>query len=118
MSKVATIFIISLLFISNSIFAISATDTAEINAKNKLVTFTDVSNLNVNEQAQVYKILLAKEQDVILIRKKHKGDKKSFKTANKAINKKYNRQIKDVIGKERMKKVNHFSKVKRVNNKK
>ena len=79
MSKLTTIFITALLFLSSSVFAISATEKNEVNAKSKLESFVQVVNLNANEQAQVYKVLLAKEQSTMLARQDYKGDKKALR---------------------------------------
>jgi len=110
MSKITTLLLTALLFISTSVFAVSASDKAVNNAKKKAADFVQVVDLNANEEAQVYKILLAKEQNTLAAKKEHKDDKQAFKSATKPFNKKANRQIKDIIGKERMKKMNKYFK--------
>lgn len=117
MSKITTLLLTALLFVSTSTFAISATEKAENSAKSKLEPFVQVVNLNVDEQAQVYNILLAKEQNTLLARQEHKVDKEAFKAATKPFNKKSNRQIKDIIGKDKMKKMNDFYTAQRAANK-
>ena len=60
-----------------------------------------------------YKILFAKEVNNLTVRAEYKGDKQGFKAATKPFNKKSNRQIKDIIGKEKMKKMNQYFKSKK-----
>jgi len=117
MSKITTLLLTVLLFISTSVFAISASDKAVKKAKNKTADFVQVVELNASEEAQVYKILLAKEQNTLAARAENKGDKQGFKEATKPFNKKSNRQIKDVIGKDKMKKMNQFYKEQKAANK-
>lgn len=117
MSKITTLFLTALLFISTSVFAASASDKAVEVAEKKTADYVRVVKLNGNEQAQVYKILLAKEQNTLLARQEHKGDKEAYKSATKPFNKKSNRQIKDIIGKDKMKKMNDFYTAKRAANK-
>ena len=118
MSKISSLLLTTLLMFSTSVFAISVTDKAMEIAKDKAADFVQVVELNENEASNIYKILLAKEQNTILARQEHKADRASFKAATKPLNKKYNRQIKDVIGKDRMKKMNQFYKAQRAANKK
>ena len=113
MSKITTLLLITLLSISTSVFSFSMTDKAVTSAKNKTADFVQVVQLNADEQTQVYKILLAKEQNTLAARQKFKGDKKGFKAATKPLNKQYNRQIKDIIGKDRMKAMNQYFKEKK-----
>jgi len=117
MSKITTLLLTALLFVSTSVFTISASENAVKVAKNKTADFVQVIELNTDEQKQVYKILLAKEQNTLAARTEHKGDKKAFKDATKPFNKKSNRQIKDIIGKDKMKKMNQFYKAQRAANK-
>lgn len=118
MSKITTLLLTVLLFISASVYALSASEKAVEAAKTKTADFVQVVELNASEEAQVYKILLAKEQNTLAARTEHKGDKQGFKAATKPFNKKSNRQIKDVIGKDKMKAMNHYYKTKRAANKK
>jgi len=110
MSKLSTVLLTVLILLSGSTFAMSLSDKASEHAKNKTADFVQIVQLNADEEAQVYKILLAKEQNTLAAREKHKDDKQAFKSATKPFNKKYNRQIKDIIGKDRMKKMNQFFK--------
>lgn len=118
MSKITTLFLTALLFISTSVFATSASDKAVKVAEKKIADFVQVVKLNGNEQAQVYKILLAKEQNTLAAKTEHKGDKEAYKSATKPFNIKSNRQIKDIIGKDRMKTMNRYYKEQKVANKK
>ncbi len=117
MSKITTLLLTALLFVSTSVFAISASEKVVKIAKSKTADFVQVVELNADEEAQVYKVLLAKEQNTLAARTEHKGDKQSFKDATKPFNKKINRQIKDIIGKDKMKKMNQFYKAQRAANK-
>ena len=118
MSKITTLFLTALLFISTSVFATSASDKAVKVAEKKTADYVQVVKLNGNEQAQVYKILLAKEQNTLAAKTEHKGDKEAFKAATKPFTKKANRQIKDIVGKDKMQKMNQFYKTQRAENKK
>jgi len=117
MSKISILLLTTLLIFSNAIFAISVADKAMEIAKDKAADFVKIVELNENEASKIYKILLAKEQSNMLARQDYKGDKEGFKAATKPLNKKYNRQIKDVIGKNKMKKMNQFYKAQRAANK-
>jgi len=117
MSKITTLLLTALLFVSTSVFAISTSDKAVNNAKKKTADFVQVVELNADEEAQVYKILLAKEQNTLAARAEHKEDKQAFKAAIKPFNKKANRQVKDIIGKDRMKTMNFYYKTKKMANK-
>jgi len=118
MSKITILLLTALLFVSTSVFAFSVSDKAEGNAKKKIDDFIQVVELNTSEKALVYKILLAKEQNTLVARKEHKGDKEAFKSATKPFNRKANRQIKDIIGKDKMKKMNQFYKAQKAAKKK
>lgn len=113
-----TLLLTALLFISTSVFAISTSEKAVKIAKNKTAEFVQVVELTADEEEQIYNILLAKEQNTLAAREEHKGDKQAFKAATKPFNKKANRQVKDIIGKDRMKKMNQFYAAKRSANKK
>ncbi len=118
MSKISILLLTILLIFSNGIFAISVADKAVRIAKDKAADFVKIVKLNENEASTIYKILLEKEQSAVLARQDYKGDKKGFKAVVKPLNIKYNRQIKDVIGKDKMKKMNQFYKAQRATNKK
>lgn len=107
-----------LLFISTSVFANTAEEKVAKAAKKRTDAFVQVVNLNKDEEDKVYKILLAKEHKLSATRKKHKGDKEAFKAEMKPLNRNYNRQIKDIIGGERMVKMNQYTKAQRAANKK
>ena len=113
MKIISTSLITALLFISTSVFAMSVSEKAVKTAKNKTADFVQVVNLNKDEEAQVYKVLLAKEQNTLAARTEHKDDKKAFRAATKPFNKKSNRQIKDIIGGKRMQQMNQYTKAQR-----
>ncbi len=75
--------------------------------------FIKAASLTKDEQVEVYQILLHKEQQYTLAKNEYKGNKVAFKSAIKPINRASNRQIKDIIGAERMKKVNDYKKAQR-----
>ena len=117
--KIKTVSLMAvLLFISTTIFAISAEDKIIKAAKAKTASFVQVVNLDKDEEVQVYKILLTKEQQLSVARKKYKGDKEAFRAEMKPANRDYNRQIKDIIGGKRMKEMNEYNKAQRAANKK
>lgn len=118
MAKITTLLLITLLFISTNAFAVSISDKAVNNAKSKTADFVNVVQLTADEEGQIYKILLAKEQHTLVAKEEHKDDKQAFKAVTKPFNIKANRQVKDIIGKDRMKKMNLYLKEKKVANKK
>ena len=118
MKNLSTILMTVLLFISTSVFAVDTADKTAKAAQKNTAAFVQVVNLNKNEEAKGYQILLAKEQQYSAAKKEHKGDKKAFKAATKPLNKKYNRQIKDIIGADKMKKMNEYKKAQRAANNK
>ena len=113
MAKITTLLLIALLFISTAVFAVSTSDKAVSSAKKKTADFVQVVELNAGEEAQVYKVLLAKEQNTLAAMTDYKGDKQAFKAATKPLNKNSNRQIKDIIGKDKMQTMNRYYKAQR-----
>ncbi len=110
MFKIATLLLTTSLFLSTSVFAGSLADRAVDNAKSKIADFVKVIQLDSAEKERVYKILLAKEQKNLTAKKEHKDDKEAYRKAVSPFNKQYNRQIKDIIGKDKMKQMNKFYK--------
>ncbi|WOH39492.1 hypothetical protein RI844_09755 [Thalassotalea fonticola] len=115
MKNLSTILMTVLLFISTSVFAAETADKA---AQKQTADYVQVVNLNKDEEAKVYQVLLEKEQQYSAAKKEHKGDKQALKAATKPLNKKYNRQIKDIIGADKMKKMNEYKKAQKAANKK
>jgi len=113
MSKISLLLLTALFFISSSAFAISTSDKAVSNAKKKTADFVQVVDLSATEEAQVYEVLLAKEQKNLALKIDYKDNKEAYKAAMKPFNKKYNRQIKDIVGKDKMKKMNQYYKAQR-----
>jgi len=110
MTKISTVLLTLFIIFSSSLSAMSLADKASSYAKSKTAEFVKVVHLTSDEEAQVYKILLVKEQNNLTARAEYKDDKQGFKAATKPLNKKYNRQIKDIIGKDKMKKMNQYFK--------
>lgn len=102
--------LLTVLFITTSI---SAQSKEEKLAKNRTDELVDVLSLDKEETEKVYSVLLEKEKEVTILREKHKGDKESYKAGNKALNKTYNRKMKDFLGGERMSKMHAYYKAKR-----
>ncbi len=116
MSKILTILLTLSVIFSSDTFAMSLSDKAAETAKNKTAEYVQVVKLTSDEASQVYQILLVKEQNTLEAREKYKGDKLGFKAATKPMNQKYNRQIKDLIGKDKMKTMNKYFKAKKASN--
>jgi len=88
---------------------ISAQSKAEKKAQDRSDEIAQVLSLNKTEKGQVYDILLEKENEVSVLRKKFKADKVSLKAEVKTLNPGYNRKLKDLLGGENMKKIHaHF----------
>ena len=64
------------------------------------------------ENIQVYDILVEKETEFNILRKKYKDDKDALKAEIQKLNPIYNRRLKDILGKERMKKYHDYFKAK------
>jgi len=102
-----------LLLISTSVFAMTTQEREVKVAKKNTAAFIKAASLTKDEQVEVYQILLQKEQQYTLAKNEYKGNKVAFKSAIKPINRTTNRQIKDIIGAERMNKVNDYKKAQR-----
>lgn len=113
MKNITTLLTSLLLIISTSAFAGDNADKTAKAAQKKTDAYVQVAGLNKDEQAQVYKILLDKEQKLSAAKEEHKGDKKAVKAAMKPFTASTNRQIKDIIGAEKMDKMNAHLKAKR-----
>jgi len=91
----------------------SAQSKVETSVRQHTEEMTQVLQLTAAEKTQVYDILLEKELKTVTLRKKYKSDPDTKKAAIKKINPLYNRQLKNVIGKERMVRYNAHKKSKR-----
>ena len=118
MRNIATILMTVLLLISTSVLAGNIEEKEAKQAQKRTDVFVEVAKANKQEQQQIYQIMLKKEQQYTAFRKDHKDDKKALKEALKPVNQVANRQIKDIIGSERMNKVHKYHKAKREANKK
>jgi len=118
MKKLSTIFMSLLVLLSSSVFAITAEEREANAARQRTDIFVSVVNLNKNEQEKIYQILLSKEKQSTAVRNKHKGDKDTIRASIKPLNRTSNRQIKDIIGRERMGKMNDYFKAQRAAKKK
>jgi len=113
MKTTSTLLITVLLIITTSAFSMTNQEREIKVAKKNTTAFIKAASLTKDEQSQVYKILLDKEQQNTMIKNKYKGDKVAYRSAIKPLNRTFNRQIKDIIGAERMNQVNDYKKAKR-----
>ena len=90
MAKITTLLLSALLFISTAVFAVSTSDKAVSSAKKKTADFVQVVELNAGEEAKVYKVLLAKEQNTLAAMTDYKG-------VNRPLRRQLNLLIKIVI---------------------
>jgi len=103
------------LFITMSI---SAQSKAEQKAQDRTDEIEQVLSLNKSDKEKVYTILLEKENEIAILRKKHKGDKDALRAEIKKLNPIYNRKLKDFLGGENMKKMHAYFRAKREKSKK
>ena len=82
---------------------LNAQSKAEIFAKENTEKLSDILGLTETENVQVYDILVEKETEFNLLRNKYKGDKDILRLEIEKLNPIYNRRLKDILGKERMK---------------
>jgi len=108
-----TFILLFVIFISYTSFAQSKVANA---VKQRTEKLTEVLQLTDAEKTQVYSILLEKETKTVALRKEYKSDPATKKAKIKQINPLYNRQLKNVIGKERMATYNAYKKSKRKKN--
>ncbi len=100
-------------FISSSVFAGDTIDQVAKIAKRKTAEFVQVLNLSKDEEEKVYQILLYKQHHYASLKNEYKADKKAFRAAAKPINVSTNRQLKEIIGAGKMKKMNQFKRAQR-----
>ncbi len=98
--------------------SISAQSKAEQKAQDRTDEIEQVLSLNKTEKEKVYTILLEKENEIAILREKHKDDKEVLWAEIKKINPIYNRKLKDFLGKERMGELNTHNRAKREASKK
>ena len=92
--------------------SINAQTKAEIFAKENTEKLSDILGLTETENVQVYDILVEKETEFNLLRNKYKDDKDTLRAEIEKLNPIYNRRLKDILGKERMKKYHDYFKAK------
>ena len=92
--------------------SVNAQSKAEIFAKENTEKLSEILQFTETENVQVYNILVEKETEFNVIRKKYKGDKDAIRAEIEKLNPIYNRRLKDILGKERMKKYHDYFKAK------
>tara|TARA_B100000886_G_scaffold161257_1_gene109940 strand:- start:413 stop:763 length:351 start_codon:yes stop_codon:yes gene_type:complete len=92
--------------------SVNAQSKAEVFAKENTEKLSQILEFTETENVQVYNILVEKETEFNVIRKKFKGDKDAIRTEIEKLNPIYNRRLKDILGKERMKKYHDYFKAK------
>ena len=92
--------------------SVNAQSKAEIFAKENTEKLSEILQFTETENTQVYNILVEKETEFNVIRKKYKGDKDAIRAEIEKLNPIYNRRLKDILGKERMKKYHDYFKAK------
>ena len=91
---------------------INAQSKAEIFAKENTEKLSEILEFTETEYIQVYGILVEKENEFNILRKKYKGDKDTIKAEIQKLHPIYNRRLKDILGKERMNKYHNYFKAK------
>ena len=91
---------------------INAQTKAEIFAKENTEKLSEILQFTEIENIQVYDILVEKETEFNVLRKKYKDDKDKLKAEIQKLNPIYNRRLKDFLGQERMIKYHDYFKAK------
>ena len=91
---------------------LNAQSKAEIFAKENTEKLSEVLEFTEDEYIQVYDILVEKETEFNVLRKKYKDDKNIIKAEIQKLNPIYNRRLKDILGQERMIKYHDYFKAK------
>ena len=107
MKKIYTLFIG--LFIASTL---NAQSKAEIFAKENTEKLSEILEFTEPEYIQVYDILVEKETEFNVLRKKYKDDKDTLEAETQKLNPIYNRRLKDILGQERMIKYHDYFKAK------
>ncbi len=92
--------------------SVNAQSRAENFAKENTEKLSEILQFTESENVQVYDILVEKETEFNILRKKYKDDKNALKAEIQKLNPIYNRRIKDILGKERMEKYHNYFKAK------
>ena len=93
-------------------YSVNAQSKAEVFAKENTEKLSEILEFTETENVQVYNILVEKETEFNVLRKKYKGDKGAIRAETEKLNPIYNRRLKDILGKERMKKYHDYFKAK------
>ena len=107
MNKIYTLLII--IFVASTL---NAQSKAEIFAKENTEKLSEILEFTEAEYTQVYDILVEKETEFNVLRKKYKDDKETLKAEIQKLNPIYNRRLKDILGQERMIKYHDYFKAK------
>ena len=91
---------------------LNAQSKAEIFAKENTEKLSEILEFTEAEYTQVYDILVEKETEFNVLRKKYKDDKDILKAEIQKLNPIYNRRLKDILGQERMTKYHDYFKAK------
>ena len=91
---------------------LNAQSKAEIFAKENTEKLSEILEFTEAEYTQVYDILVEKETEFNVLRKKYKDDKDTLKAKTQKLNPIYNRRLKDILGQERMIKYHDYFKAK------
>ena len=91
---------------------LNAQSKAEIFAKENTEKLSEILEFTEAEYTQVYDILVEKETEFNLLRKKYKDDKDALREEIQKLNPIYNRMVRDVIGQEKMIKYHDYFKAK------
>ena len=92
--------------------SINAQSRAENFAKENTEKLSEILQFTESENVQVYDILVEKETEFNVLRKKYKDDKDKLKAEIQKLNPIYNRRLKDFLGQERMIKYHDYFKAK------
>ena len=92
--------------------SVNAQSRAENFAKENTEKLSEILQFTESENVQVYDILVEKETEFNILRKKYKDDKDALKAEIQKLNPIYNRRLKDILGKERMEKYHNYFKAK------
>ena len=91
---------------------LNAQSKAEIFAKENTEKLSEILEFTEAEYTQVYDILVEKETEFNILRKKYKDEKDILKSEIQKLNPIYNRRLKDILGQERMIKYHDYFKAK------
>ena len=91
---------------------VNAQSKAEIFAKENTEKLSEILEFTKAEYTQVYDILVEKETEFNVLRKKYKNYKDTLNTEIQRLNPIYNRRLKDILGQDKMIKYHDYFKAK------